>query len=201
MNEGSSPKIPVLLEGFHAADDFDCGDETLNTYLKKFAYIIDLSLSNVKSPMFVTDEVWRFDILLGRKKVNNNQNSSARTYVAVRGERVVGYYTLTPGSVIKEDAPRRVGKGLANHPIPVIILVRLAVDKTEQGAGLGKGLLRDALLRIIGAADIIGGRAILVHAKDKSAKSFYEHFGFEPSPIDQFHLYLLLKDIKKTLGY
>ena len=163
-------KTPVLLEGLHGTDDFDCGDETLNTYLKKFARI-------------------------------NNQNSSARTYVAARNNRVVGYYTLTPGSVVKEDAPQRVGKGLANHPIPVIILARLAVDKTEQGAGIGKGLLRDALLRVTGAADIIGGRAVLVHAKDKPAKSFYEHFGFEPSPIDQFHLYLLLKDIKKTLGY
>lgn len=161
-------ETPVLLEGLHKTDDFDCGDETLNVYLGKFARI-------------------------------NNQNSSARTYVATRNNRVAGYYTLAPGSVVKEDAPQRVGKGLANHPISVIILARLAVDKTEQGSGLGKSLLRDALLRIIDAADIIGGRAVLVHAKDKPAKSFYEHFGFEPSPLDQFHLYLLLKDIKKTL--
>ena len=169
MNKEYSLKTPALLEEFHATDNFDCGDEALNAYLKKFAYI-------------------------------NNQNNSARTYVTARNKRVVGYYTLAPGSVVKDDAPLRVGKGLAGHPIPVIILARIAVDKTEQGVGLGKGLLRDALLRIIGAADIIGGRAVLVHAKNNPAKSFYEHFGFEPSPIDQFHLYLLLKDIKKTLG-
>jgi GNAT superfamily N-acetyltransferase len=169
MNKASFLKSPVLLEEFHSVDDFDCGVDALNEYLKKFAYV-------------------------------NNQNRSSRTYVAARDRRVVGYYTLTPGSITKENAPQRVGKGLANHPIPVIILARLAVDKSEQGGGLGKGLLRDALLRIVGAADIIGGRAVLVHAKDNQAKTFYEHFGFMPSPIDQFHLYLLLKDIKKTLG-
>ncbi len=129
----------------------------------------------------------------------NNQNSSSRTYVAVRGKHVVGYYTVTPGSVTKEETPLRVAKGLANHPVPVIILARLAVDKTEQGAGLGKGLLLDALIRIIRAADSIGGRAILVHAKDSKAKFFYKKFGFEPSPIDPFHLYLLVKDVKRTL--
>ncbi|HLF17940.1 MAG TPA: GNAT family N-acetyltransferase [Candidatus Omnitrophota bacterium] len=130
----------------------------------------------------------------------NNKNGSARTYVATRNNRVMGFYTLTPGSVTKEEAPQRVGKGLAYHPVPVIILARLAVDKNEQGGGIGKALLRDALTRIIAAAEIIGARAALVHAKDKRAKSFYERFGFEPSPIDQFHLYLLLKDIRKSLG-
>ena len=130
----------------------------------------------------------------------NNQNGSARTYAVLRGNRVVGYYTLTPGSVTREEVPQRVGQGLARHPIPIILLARLAVDKNEKGQGLGRELLRDGLLRVVGAADSIGGRALLVHAKDEQAKAFYEHFGFEPSPIDPFHLYLLLKDIKKTLG-
>lgn len=130
----------------------------------------------------------------------NNQNSSSRTYVAVRGNNVVGYYTVAPGSIEKEEAPARAGKGLARHPVPVIILARLAVDKTEQRTGIGKELLKDALIRIVSAANIIGGRAILVHAKDDNAASFYKKFGFEQSPIDPFHLYLLLKDIKKTLA-
>ena len=130
----------------------------------------------------------------------NNKNGSARTYATTKNDRVAGFYTLTVGSVTKEESPQRVGKGLANHPVPVIILARLAVDKNEQGSGLGKALLRDALSRIIAAAEIIGARAVLVHAKDKRARSFYEGFGFEPSPIDPFHLYLLLKDIKKSLG-
>lgn len=129
----------------------------------------------------------------------NNQNGSARTYVTTKDSKVVGYYTLTPGSVIKDTAPHRVGKGLPAHPVGVIIIARLAVDKTQQGHGIGKALVRDALIRIIDAAQIIGGRAVLVHAKDTQARRFYEQLGFEPSPIDSLHLYLLIKDIKKTL--
>lgn len=129
----------------------------------------------------------------------NNQNGSARTYVALRANRVVGYYTVTLGSGEREQTPSRVRQGLAKHPVLIILLARLAVHKSEQGQKLGAGLLGDALLRVVNAADIIGGRALLVHAKDDKAKAFYEHFGFEPSPMDSFHLYLLLKDIKKTL--
>ena len=129
----------------------------------------------------------------------NNQNGSARTYVTIKADKVVGYYTLTPGSVIKATTPHRIGKGLAAHPVPVIIIARLAVDKSQQGLGVGKALVRDALLRIVDAAGIIGGRAVLVHAKDAQARRFYEQLGFEPSPIDSLHLYLLIKDIKKTL--
>ena len=138
---------------------------------------------------------------LVRFAYENNRNRSSRTYVAARDKKVVGFYTLTPGSVSREDAPSRVTKGLANHPIPVIILARLAVDTSEKGTGLGKGLLKDALARIVEAADIIGGRAVLVHGKDDAAKSFYQKFGFEQSPLDPFHLFLLLKDIKKTLNF
>lgn len=169
MSTKPLPELPILLNPIHKTDGFDCGSESLNAYLKQFAYL-------------------------------NNQNGSARTYVALRKGEVLGYYTLTPGSIEKERAPHRVGKGLARHAVPVILLARLAVDKTEQGQNLGKGLLRDAMLRVVQAADIIGGRALLVHAKDERAKNFYEHFGFEPSPVDAFHLFLLLKDIKKTLG-
>lgn len=160
---------PVLLDQSHDVEGFDCGAESLNAYLKRFAY-------------------------------DNNQNGSARTYAVLRENQVVGYYTLAPGSVTKEEAPKRVGRGLARHPVPIILLARLAVDKNKRGQGLGGELLKDALIRIVKAADIIGGRALLVHAKDENAKSFYEHFGFESSPIDPFHLFLLLKDIKKTLG-
>jgi GNAT superfamily N-acetyltransferase len=102
--------------------------------------------------------------------------------------------------VSREETPTRVAKGLARHPVPVILLARLAIDRGEQGKGLGAGLLKDALLRAAQAADIIGCRAVLVHAKDHSARAFYQRFGFEPSPIDELHLYLLMKDIKASLG-
>jgi GNAT superfamily N-acetyltransferase len=122
----------------------------------------------------------------------NHRNRSARTYVTCRGSRVVGYYTLAAGSVRREDTPPRVGKGLGNYPVPVILLARLAVDQAEQGQGLGKALLKDAILRTAQAADIVGCRAVLVHAKDQKAQAFYRKYGFEPSPVDEFHLYLLM---------
>jgi GNAT superfamily N-acetyltransferase len=119
----------------------------------------------------------------------------ARTFVVHRENRVVGYYSLAAGAVEHENATERVKKGLARYPIPVFLLARLAVDKPEQGKGLGAALLKNALLRAEKAADEIGARAILVHAKDERAKGFYERFGFEPSPTDPLHLYLLMKDV------
>jgi GNAT superfamily N-acetyltransferase len=130
----------------------------------------------------------------------NQQGQSARTYVATRAERVVGYYTLTAGSARREETPARVAKGLAAHPVPVVLLARLAVDASEKGKGLGAGLLKDALLRAAAAAEIIGCRAVMVHAKDEGARTFYQRFGFEPSPSDPFHLFLLMKDLRASLG-
>jgi GNAT superfamily N-acetyltransferase len=137
---------------------------------------------------------------LQKHTLQNNQNRSARTYVATRGGQVVGFYTLAAGSVSKSDAPPRVAKGLGNYPVPIILIARLAVDNSERGKGLGKGLLKDALLRSLQAANLIGCRAVLVHAKDQTAINFYEKHGFEPSPIDESHLFLLLKDIVASLG-
>jgi predicted N-acetyltransferase YhbS len=89
---------------------------------------------------------------------------------------------------------------LAAHPVPVILLARLAVDGSEQRQGLGAGLLKDALLRATAAADIIGCRAVMVHAKDDKAQAFYQRFGFEVSPTDPFRLFVLMKDVKASLG-
>jgi len=129
----------------------------------------------------------------------NQQSDSARTYVALDGERVAGYYALTTGSVQKRETPDRVAKGLANHPIGIVLLARLAVDVSQQGQGLGKALLFDALTRIEEAADIVAVRAVMVHAIDETARKFYQHFEFEESPADPFQLLLLLKDIRKAL--
>jgi GNAT superfamily N-acetyltransferase len=113
---------------------------------------------------------------------------------------VIGYYTFAAGSVRREDTPPRVAKGLGHYPVPIILLARLAVDRSEQGKGLGMALLKDALLRAVQAADLVGCRAVLVHAKDQTAQAFYRKFGFESSPVDALHLYLLVKDIKANLG-
>jgi GNAT superfamily N-acetyltransferase len=136
---------------------------------------------------------------LKRYSLINQQNDSARTYVVHRAGQVVGYYSLTPGSIGKQEAPARIAKGLANYPIGIILLARLAVDTREKKTGLGKALLKDALTRALYAADTIGARAVLVHAIDQDAQSFYRHFGFEESPVDHMHLMLLMKDIRAAL--
>jgi GNAT superfamily N-acetyltransferase len=136
---------------------------------------------------------------LKRFALANQKNDSARTYVVHRNHLVAGYYSIAAGGVSAQEAPSRIAKGLARHPIPVILLARLAVDKYEKGTGLGKALLKDALARIAQAADIVGARAVLVHAIDEQAKAFYRHFDFEPSPVHEMQLMLLMKDLRKAL--
>lgn len=134
---------------------------------------------------------------LSRFALGNQMAGSAQTYVALAGEQVVGYYSLAVGAVAPTDAPARITKGLARHPVPVMLLARLAVDLSMKGKGLGAALLHDALARTLQAADIAGIRAVIVHAKDDVARDFYEHFDFDPSPTDPYHLYLLIKDLRK----
>jgi GNAT superfamily N-acetyltransferase len=130
----------------------------------------------------------------------NQQSETSRTYVVHRASRVVAYYSIASGSSRREETPPRVAKGLANHPVPIILLTRLAVHKDDQGIGLGKAMLKDALFRIAGAADIVGARAVLVHAIDAEAAAFYRRFNFEPSPVNDLHLMLLMKDLRAGLG-
>lgn len=123
-----------------------------------------------------------------------------RRNVAIQGSLVVGYYSLAVGEVAYDGAPDRLSKGLARHPIPIMLLARLAVSAACQGQGIGAGLLRDAMRRTLQAADIAGIRAFVVNAKNERVRDFYAHFGFIPSPTDPLHLYLLMKDIKRVAG-
>jgi predicted N-acetyltransferase YhbS len=102
---------------------------------------------------------------LQRYALINQKANSAQTYVCCKDGEVVGFYSLTVGSVEPKEAPHRVVKGLARHSVPVMLLARLAVDKAHQGKGLGRALLKDALLRTLQVSDIIGIRALIVHAK------------------------------------
>jgi GNAT superfamily N-acetyltransferase len=122
------------------------------------------------------------------------------TYIALADVEVVGYYTLVVGEVAFADAPERLTKGMARYPVPLMVLARLATDRRWQHKGIGKGMLKDALLRTLNAADIAGIRALAVHAKDDNARALYEHFDFLPSPTDPLHLYLLMKDIRKAIA-
>lgn len=137
---------------------------------------------------------------LQRYALVNQKANSAQTHVCCQGEVVVGFYSLAVGSVDPQAGPARVTKGLARHPVPVMILARLAVDKEHQRRGLGQALLKDALLRTAQAADIAGMRCLLVHAKDDAARRWYESWEFEPSPTDPYHLFLMLKDLKSLLS-
>ncbi len=97
-------------------------------------------------------------------------------------------------------APERIRKGLARHPVPFMVLARLAVDRDDQGQGLGAGLFKDAMLRTLAAYEIAGIRALAVHAKDERARGFNSHFGFIASPTDPLHLFVLLKDLRTLAG-
>src|SRR3982750_2723843 len=122
---------------------------------------------NLNAPVLLTKEHDRnsFDCgvpvlneYLKKFALQNQKKHAARTYVATRGNRIVGYYSLAYGSVSLAEAPQKVRSGLSRHPVPVILLARLAVDSAEQGSGLGAALLKDALLRTIQAAEIAGLR-------------------------------------------
>jgi GNAT superfamily N-acetyltransferase len=151
----------------HAIDDFDCGEDALNTFLSRFA-------------------------------LPNQQASASQTYVGLADRTVVGFYTLVVSEVAYDDAPERLKKGLARHPVPLMLLARLAVSQ-GQGQGVGSGLLKDAMLRTTQAAEIGGIRALAAHAKNDTACAFYEHFGFIPSPTDPLHLFVLIKDLKRII--
>jgi GNAT superfamily N-acetyltransferase len=153
----------------HLLDDFDCGQEDLNRFLK-------------------------------RQARSNQQAHSSRTYVLAKELRVHGYYSLSAGSITHDQATERVKKGLARLPIAVILLARLAVDAAIHDKNVGYALLKDALLRAANAADTIGARALLAHAKDDGARAFYEHFTFEASPSDPYHLLLIMRDLMRTIG-
>lgn len=140
------------------------------------------------------------DDWLKRRALANEESGASRTYVVcTRGKKVVAYYALANGGVVLQAATGRTRRDMPD-PIPVMVLGRLAVDRTYQGGGLGRALLRDAILRTIQAADIGGIRAILVHAISEDAKRFYERCGFAVSPLDPMTLMITLGDAKKVLS-
>jgi GNAT superfamily N-acetyltransferase len=125
-----------------------------------------------------------------------------RTFVAVRdGEkRVYGYYTLASGSVSFQNLPDAAARKLPKHPVPVILLARLAVDLTLQGKGLGEALMIDALKRCLQLTDTLGVYAVEVDAIDQQAKAFYQKYGFTALVDNEFHLYLPTATFRNTIG-
>lgn len=163
-------KRPESLNKEHNLTDFNSNYPELDEWLKKYAF--QSKMSGSANTFIVAD--------------NNNQ--------------VVGFYSLTVGQVNVDEVSERIKKGMGKYPIPVVILARLAVHLTYQGKGLGKAMLKDAILKTLQIAEQGGVRALLVHAIDKKAETFYKRFGFESSPIRENQLFLLLKDAKKVIS-
>jgi len=138
------------------------------------------------------------DQWLKRRALRNQTTGASRTYVACDGTRVLAYYALASSAITAGGAPGRFRRNMPD-PIPMVVLGRLAVDRSQQGKGFGRALMRDAGQRVIQAADTIGIRGVLVHALSVEAKAFYERIGFEPSPLDPMMLMVTLSDLKASL--
>jgi GNAT superfamily N-acetyltransferase len=162
---------PITITSRHDTGDFDCGNTALNDYLKKHA------LANAAAGLAKT-------FVIGLEK---------------QPATVVGYYSIAAGSVEKHKASTRVSTGTPNYNIPVVRLARFAVACQYQRHGLGSNMFHYALKQIAGASEILGIRAVLVHAKNEKAANFYQQHGFEANPIN-LQLMLLLKDIRKVLA-
>lgn len=156
------------LDPRHDRTQFDCGQPSLNDWLRLQA------------------SQWE------RKDL-------CRTFVATRPSEsvVVGYYALSSHRVIYEDLPPPAAKGLPRVDVPVVLLGRLAVDRSVQGSGLGSFLLIDALRRVTLIADEVGVRAVEVDAIDETARGFYLKYGFRPLRDDRRHLFMPLHEIRK----
>lgn len=124
-------------------------------------------------------------------------SGSAKTFVVTDNDQVLGYFSLTVGQIDTLDAPPRIGKGMGQYPLPVVILARLAVSRHHQGSGIGFGLLQDAIRRTLLIAEQAGIRAMLTHPIDEKAAYFYTRFGFIRSPLREQQLLLLLKDARR----
>ncbi len=135
----------------------------------------------------------QLDEWLKRRALKNEVEGASRTYVLCVGEVVVAYYCLANGAIAQTIATGRVRRNMPD-PIPVMVIGRLAVDCQWQGQGIGRALVRDAILRTLQAADIAGIRAILVHAISEDAKRFYEQCGFTASPIAPMTLMVKVTD-------
>ena len=116
-----------------------------------------------------------------RRALKNEYGGGSRTYVVCDGKQVAGYYAIAAGSVARGDAPGRIRRNMPD-PIPALILGRLAVDQGCQGAGIGQGLLQDAVARSINVSQQIGARVLIVHALSNKAEAFYLKHGFVANP-------------------
>ena len=132
------------------------------------------------------------------KARHNQSEGGSRTWVVTSDQHVVAFYSSSTAVILRSEATKRAARNQPD-PLPALLLGRLAVDTKYQGHGLGAALLKHFLLKSLEVAELTGVRVLLVHAKDDGAASFYRRFGFEPSPIDDLTLMLLVKDVARTM--
>jgi predicted GNAT family N-acyltransferase len=164
LNAGTLSAVQALVDA-HRVDDFDCGVDALDRWLRQSARVAGAS-------------------------------GTAATYVLCRDERVVGYYALAMSSVAHEQAPSRLRRGMPDL-VPVVLLARLALDRSEPGNSLGGHLLVDALARCVRGGSEFGAQAVMVDAVSAEAGEFYRHFGFRD--LDERRLWRRLSDVARAL--
>jgi GNAT superfamily N-acetyltransferase len=139
------------------------------------------------------------DTWLQRHALAAQRMDSARTFVATRRGRVIGYFSLTMGSVLRAEAPAKLIRGMAAYPVSMVLLARLVVDQSEQGKGVGAMLLAEALRKAVAAGEVAAARLIVVDAVDDSAAAFYQHYGFIRTPENPHRFYRRMKDVRASL--
>lgn len=167
-------------------------------------YAAALAAILAPTPLLPTHDLSRFDC--GKIPLNDwiqntalsSEGRSARCYVALQRNSVIGFYCLSTGAVQHDGAPRVLRRNLPN-PTPIVIIGRLAVDKSYQSKGIGRALLKDALLRVTKASELVGVRAVLVHTVDQEAVPFYARYGFRAFPMGNQSLFLPVDEIVKVL--
>jgi GNAT superfamily N-acetyltransferase len=161
-------QAPQPLTVHHSSTDFDCGDPSLNQWLRQRA-------------------------------LANQASGATRTFVVCgAGDDIRAFVALASGAVAVNASPGRFRRNMPD-PIPVVVLARLAVCRSQQGKGLARALLADAFERVLLASEQIGVRGVLVHAASPAARAFYLHMGFEPSPLDPSTLMVRLSDVRDAL--
>lgn len=166
-----SYRTPEPLANHHQVADFHCGESALDEWLKRHAMA---SQASEAARVFV---------------VTGQADSS-----------VLAYYALAAAQVSPEEATTRALQGQPRtRPLPALLLARFAVHEDHQRVGLGRALLRDVLIRCVGAADVVGARVVLVHAKTEAARNWYVQQGFQESPADPLTLLLMMKDARVSL--
>jgi GNAT superfamily N-acetyltransferase len=157
------------LQRVHNRTGFDCGEPALDEYLARFAR-------------------------------QNQESGVARTFVAVRQTeptRIFGYYSLAVGAIDRANLPPSASRRFPNFPLPIARLVRLAVDRSQQGKGLGEDLLLDALSRCLRVAEEVGIIGVVIDAKHERAKAFYARYEFDALVDHPLTLWLPLSSIRK----